>query len=374
MSGDSEHSSLLGKSTPVPWSKIIPVLLLTFSEAFNDYSLFSYVGYMVLDLMPELKEDTTRLGTFGGILGSAFFFGAFLSSFIWGRLADRFGKKRILLIGTTSTCITTLAFGFSPNYIYAVIMRMLCGLLNGNLGVTKSYLSTVTDSTNQPIVFSLWAFTEGAAGIVGSMVGGFLCRPSEQYPDLFPQEGIFVMFPYFLVNLIAAVLLCFSGVMGLIFLEEINPSVNGSTKPSSSSNKGYVLVGDKDKKGSNNEFDNPDDSNTISLEDPENNSNDQDSSLTGRFAAIKERPALFAAFMYGITGFTYVIYEEIFPIWAIAHIKDGGLDFQPSDIGIVTLSQAITILSSQFFSWKIYQTLGLLKVVSPLHTYIQPSN
>jgi len=48
--------------TPIPWRNVLPVYALTFGDAFNEFSLLSYVGYMVMDFLPELQDDKTKLG------------------------------------------------------------------------------------------------------------------------------------------------------------------------------------------------------------------------------------------------------------------------------------------------------------------------
>ena len=42
-----------------------------------------------------------------------------------------------------------LFFGFSRTLWWAILGRSLNGLLNGNIGVAKTYLSEVTDDTNR---------------------------------------------------------------------------------------------------------------------------------------------------------------------------------------------------------------------------------
>ena len=42
----------------------------------------------------------------------------------------------------------------SPNYAWAVAARFMWGLLNGNIGVAKSYLSEVCDDSNMARGFS----------------------------------------------------------------------------------------------------------------------------------------------------------------------------------------------------------------------------
>ncbi len=90
-------------------------------------------------------------------------------SFFWGKMSDRFGRRPVLLIGTLGSTISSALLGFlhlhhhlihivwripitlticslcrfSMNFPLAIISRSLCGILNGNLGVTKTYMGEV---------------------------------------------------------------------------------------------------------------------------------------------------------------------------------------------------------------------------------------
>lgn len=87
-------------------------------------------------------------GQKAGYLGSAFFVGNFIGSFAWGWASDVFGRKRIMITGLVFTIFTELLFGFSQNFAWAVTARFLWGLLNGNLGVAKTYISEVCPGTH----------------------------------------------------------------------------------------------------------------------------------------------------------------------------------------------------------------------------------
>jgi MFS family permease len=56
-------------------------------------------------------------------------------SFQWGKLADTYGRRPILLCGIAGTFFSITLFGFSLNYPWAIISRFVWGLLNGNIGV-----------------------------------------------------------------------------------------------------------------------------------------------------------------------------------------------------------------------------------------------
>ena len=83
------------------------------------------------------------IGQKAGYLGSAYYVGSFIGSLIWGWMSDKIGRRPVLLMGMPGTLGTELLFGFSQNFAWAIAARFLWGLLNGNLGVAKTYISEV---------------------------------------------------------------------------------------------------------------------------------------------------------------------------------------------------------------------------------------
>ena len=121
--------------------------------------------------------------------------------------------------------------GFSRNFYYALLCRSLCGLMNGTIGVAKTYLGEITDSSNRVQTFSLFGLCFGIGCILGGFIGGVTARPAIQYPEHFSKEGIsssfyfkgiFGYFPYLLANLTIGAILLLSLCTAIIFITE-NP-------------------------------------------------------------------------------------------------------------------------------------------------------
>ena len=56
-----------------------------------------------------------------------FFISFIIFSFIWGGVADSFGKRKAVIISGISLILSTLAFGFSYNLTWATVTRFLQG-------------------------------------------------------------------------------------------------------------------------------------------------------------------------------------------------------------------------------------------------------
>ena len=84
----------------------------------------------------ELKLSSTELGSLIG----AIFLGMIPGAFIWGYLADAWGRRKSVMISLAGYGVVSLASALSPNYPVLWGMRMLCGVtLAGVLVITYPY-------------------------------------------------------------------------------------------------------------------------------------------------------------------------------------------------------------------------------------------
>ncbi|WOH16235.1 hypothetical protein DCAR_0935785 [Daucus carota subsp. sativus] len=57
---------------------------------------------------------------------SSFMLGRALTSVFWGKVADLYGRRPVIIIGTSTIVIFNTLFGLSINYWMAVTMRKHC--------------------------------------------------------------------------------------------------------------------------------------------------------------------------------------------------------------------------------------------------------
>jgi Major Facilitator Superfamily len=130
--------------------------------------------------------------------------GRFLTSYKWGVISDRIGRKPVLLLGITSVLVFSVAFGLSTSLWFAIVSRFLLGLGNGIVGVSKTCISEICGREHEVrgmgIMLGCWSISF----IIGPALGGVLADPCQQYPGIFKGGGLFQQFPYLLPNLFSA--------------------------------------------------------------------------------------------------------------------------------------------------------------------------
>ncbi|KAF7964730.1 hypothetical protein HWV62_3520 [Athelia sp. TMB] len=81
----------------------------------------------------------------------------------WSRLSDQVGRKPVLTTGLFGLSLSMICFGLSKTFWALLGSRCLAGALNGNIGVMKSMMAEITDSTN--IAQGITSFKDAAPRI-----------------------------------------------------------------------------------------------------------------------------------------------------------------------------------------------------------------
>ncbi|CUM45248.1 uncharacterized protein AC631_02523 [Debaryomyces fabryi] len=206
-----------------PTWQMIVVSLIRFLEPIAFTSLFPYVYFMIRDFH---FVDEANISKYSGYLSASFAFTQFLCCIHWGKASDKVGRKPILLLGLFGTSLSMLTFGFSTNFYMALLARSAMGALNGNIAVLRTMIGEiVTERRHQGTAFSILPLFWNVGSVIGPLIGGskYLTRPQTESVIMI-NDGAYDRFlnkyPYALSNIVVALFLWFSMLMGFLFLEE----------------------------------------------------------------------------------------------------------------------------------------------------------
>lgn len=236
---DPEQSPLLSssaspsstpKETPLPTRTLSLLLFMRLAEPINFTIIFPFINEMVSSL-PGATSSPASVGFYAGIIESLFALSQTLTILYWGSLSDRIGRKPVLLIGLTGVALSATLFGLAETFLWAVLARALAGVMNGNVAIVKSVVGEITDDTNRARAFNLIPLTWTVGCWIGPLLGGYLSRPSEKYPQVFGREGwlgcggLWERKKYLLPCSVSAVITVSVTVVGWGLLEETLPEI-----------------------------------------------------------------------------------------------------------------------------------------------------
>jgi MFS transporter, DHA1 family, multidrug resistance protein len=133
--------------------------------------------------------------TFGITFVTAFFF-----SPIWGRIGDRFGRKKILIFCAFGMGLSIFIMGFVHSVWQLFVLRLFMGVFSGFISMSQAFISTQTPKDMAGRVLGTLQ-TGGIAGsLVGPLIGGVL-SDSIGYSATFHWTSISIFIAAFLVIL-----------------------------------------------------------------------------------------------------------------------------------------------------------------------------
>ncbi|HEX9059401.1 MAG TPA: MFS transporter, partial [Clostridia bacterium] len=176
------------------------------------YTIFVFVALASLDnavlgLFPplfssiasDLKIEVSDLG----IVSAINIFITSVSSIVWGYLADKGKRKRLIIIGTVVWSIAVFFTAYSKSYTQLVISQAFTGI---GLGCISSIgFSVLTDYIPKKwrgMLMSLWGLSQGFGGIAGSVMASVVA-PSTSWRrpfEIISILGFLFIFLYFFIK------------------------------------------------------------------------------------------------------------------------------------------------------------------------------
>jgi len=150
------------------------LLVLWVGVFFTAASFYMVIPFLPIFLLEIDVHEHTEL--WAGILFSSAFFAGALSSPFWGRIADKYGRKPMIVrAGFALFIIYTLA-AFVTNPYELLILRIMQGLLSGFIPGAIALVGTNTPTERVGYALSMIATASATGGIVGPLLGGVMAE------------------------------------------------------------------------------------------------------------------------------------------------------------------------------------------------------
>ncbi|XDG01638.1 hypothetical protein ABKA04_001253 [Annulohypoxylon sp. FPYF3050] len=318
VAGDGESSSLLSKPAEkeLPKFQILVLCYARLIEPIAFFSIFPYINQMVQENGQLAEED---VGFYAGLIESNFSLVQMVVMMFWGRAADRWGRKPVLVASLIGLSISTSLFGLSHTIWQMNLLRCLAGLFAGTIVTIRTMISEHSTAKTQAQAFSWFAFSGNLGIFIGPLIGGSLADPAHQYPRVFGGVRFFLEYPYMLSSIVTGCIGLTAALTSALFIEETLK---------------------KDKRTTPSTADADDDSEaTAGAPRP---------TSTGMLDLLKAPGVRAVLYNYAHVMLLGFAYTAIVPIFWFTNVKLGGFGFSPLQIsiflGLTGLSQAIWLL------------------------------
>jgi DHA1 family multidrug resistance protein-like MFS transporter len=133
-------------------------------------------------LLPFLPLYVQQLGVdsqsavvqWSGIAFGATFFGTAVTAPVWGRLADRYGRKPMLIRAAVGMAVVMSLIGLAHSVTELVALRLIAGLVGGYASASLVLVGTQAPPERAGWALGLLSTGALAGNLVGPLIGGLL--------------------------------------------------------------------------------------------------------------------------------------------------------------------------------------------------------
>ncbi|WP_088043358.1 multidrug efflux MFS transporter NorA [Bacillus sp. EAC] len=169
----------------------------------NLFIVFLGIG-LVIPVTPSIMNELNISGSVVGYMVAAFALTQLMISPIAGHWADRFGRKRMIIIGLIIFSISEFLFGIGKTVEVLFISRMLGGISAAFImPAVTAFIADITTVDTRAKALGYMSAAISTGFIIGPGVGGFLAEISPRLPFFF-----------------AAALAVFAGILSISVLPE----------------------------------------------------------------------------------------------------------------------------------------------------------
>ena len=167
----------------IQWKKN---LFVAWIGCFFTGASFSLVMPFIPVYVEQLGTPSDQVELFSGLAISVTAFASAIVAPIWGNLADRKGRKLMMIRAAAGMTVTMGSLAFVPNAYWLLVMRFLNGILSGYIPNATAMIAS-----QAPKEKSGWALgTLSTGAIAGSLIGPSMGGALAQW---FGMENVFLI-------------------------------------------------------------------------------------------------------------------------------------------------------------------------------------
>ncbi|GEK05672.1 MFS transporter [Schleiferilactobacillus harbinensis] len=156
------------------WQRNLAVLWLgTFIAGMGFSEISPFLSLYVSEMGDFTKSE---LSMYSGVTFAATFLVVALVSPLWGRLADRRGRKLMLLRSSLGMAFIIGATGFVHNIWALIGLRALQGLVSGYIPNASALIATETPKEHSGAAIGILTTGMVSGNLIGPVLGGFLAQ------------------------------------------------------------------------------------------------------------------------------------------------------------------------------------------------------
>lgn len=133
---------------------------------------------LIIPVLPYYAEHFGAAAWMVTLLSTVFSLAQFVMSPILGRLSDRHGRRRIMLLSIAGAVLSMLVLGFATALWMVFLARLLNGVCNANISTAHAYVADKVPPGERARYMGMMGAAIGIGFVVGPILGGLLALPT----------------------------------------------------------------------------------------------------------------------------------------------------------------------------------------------------
>ncbi|KAJ7191719.1 tetracycline:hydrogen antiporter-like protein [Mycena pura] len=202
---------------PLPMGQILLLCYARLVDPIAFFSIFPFINKMIHE---QAGIPETDVGFYAGLIESLFSMTQMLVMIGYGRVADRIGRKPVLVFSLCGVSVASAMFGLSKKVWQMILFRCLAGAFAGSVVTVRAMITENSTARTQAKAFSFFAFASNIGIFLGPLIGGSLSEPTLNYPSVFGHMQLFKTYPYLLPTLITGCVAASGAALCALFVKE----------------------------------------------------------------------------------------------------------------------------------------------------------
>lgn len=153
----------------------VNLLVLWFGQFLVNAGMTMITPFLSLYLAKDLGvQGEHEIGIWAGLIFAANFLTSFIFQPLWGKLADKYGRKIMLLRSSFGMAIVMVLMGFAQSPMQLLLLRLLNGTISGFNPASIALVSGTTPKARMGFSMGLMQSGSVAGTILGPLMGGIL--------------------------------------------------------------------------------------------------------------------------------------------------------------------------------------------------------
>jgi DHA1 family multidrug resistance protein-like MFS transporter len=199
------------------------LVVLWFGQFMALSGMTMIVPFLPLYIQQLGITNPDKVALWAGVIFAGNFVTAFLFQPFWGRLADRYGRKVMILRSGFGMAVVMTLMGFSSSVWHLLLLRMVNGTVSGFIPAATALVSANTPKEHMGFAMGVMQSGAVAGTILGPVIGGLLAETIGYRPIFY----------------ITGSLLFLATILAWIVVKERFDRKEASSKPYTSILQGY---------------------------------------------------------------------------------------------------------------------------------------